>query len=84
MLYRGAFGDVTKREYQGREVAVKRLRIYGTSDLQKVIRVRHHSYSQFPTVLTITRIGVLQGVCVMEGPSTSKRVAAPGSDNDRD
>jgi len=39
VLYRGGFGDVSKREYQGREVAVKRLRIYDTSDLQKVIRV---------------------------------------------
>jgi len=39
VLYRGGFGDVSKREYQGREVAVKRLRIYDTSNLQKVIRV---------------------------------------------
>ena len=41
VLYRGGFGDVSKREYQGREVAVKRLRIYDTSDLQKVVRVGH-------------------------------------------
>ena len=39
VLYRGGFGDISKRKYQGREVAVKRLRIYDTSDLQKVIRV---------------------------------------------
>jgi len=39
VLYRGGYGDVSKREYQGREVAVKRLRIYATSDLQKIIRV---------------------------------------------
>ena len=39
VLYHGGFGDVSKRKYQGREVAVKRLRIYDTSDLQKVIRV---------------------------------------------
>ncbi|KAF9647563.1 kinase-like protein [Thelephora ganbajun] len=38
LLYRGGFGDVWKREYQGREVAVKVLRIYATSDLRKVIR----------------------------------------------
>jgi len=37
--YRGGFGDVSKHEYQGREVAIKRLRIYDTSDPQKVIRV---------------------------------------------
>ena len=75
---------MSKREYQGREVAVKKLRIYDTSDLQNVIRVRCQWYNQFLTVLTITRTGVLQGVCVVEGPSTSKRVAAPRSDNDRD
>ena len=39
VLYHGGYGDVSKREYQGREVAVKRLRMGGTSDLQKVIRV---------------------------------------------
>ena len=39
VLYHGGFGDVSKCKYQGREVAVKRLRIYDTSDLQKVIRV---------------------------------------------
>ena len=39
VLFQGGFGDVSKREYQGREVAVKRLRIYDTSDLQNVIRV---------------------------------------------
>jgi len=41
VLYHGGFGDVSKREYQGREVAVKRLRIYDTADLQKVIRMSH-------------------------------------------
>jgi len=39
VLYRGGFGDVSKREYQGREVAVKRLRIYDTSNPQKVVHV---------------------------------------------
>lgn len=41
VLYRGGFGDVSKREYHGREVAVKTLRIYTTSDLQIAIRVGH-------------------------------------------
>ena len=39
VLYRGGFGDVSRREYQGRGVAVKKLRLYDTSDLQKIIRV---------------------------------------------
>jgi len=45
VLFHGGFGDVSKREYQGREVAVKRLRIYATSDLKKIIRVGLKSYS---------------------------------------
>jgi len=49
VLYHGGFGDVSKREYQGREVAVKRLRIYATSDLKKIIRVGFKSYSSLPT-----------------------------------
>ena len=38
-LYRGGFGDVWKGEHYGREVAVKVLRIYSTSDLQRIIGV---------------------------------------------
>jgi hypothetical protein len=34
--------------------------------------------------LTVNRAEVLQGICAVEGSSPSKRVAAPGSDNDRD
>ena len=37
----GGFGDVWKQEYEGREVAVKVLRIYLTSDLRKITRVSH-------------------------------------------
>ena len=39
VMYRGGFGDVSKREYHGREVAVKMLRKYTSSDPQKIIRV---------------------------------------------
>jgi len=38
-LRRGGYGDVWKREYQGQTVAVKVLRVYEESDLQKLIRV---------------------------------------------
>ena len=44
LRYRGGFGDVWKRMYQGREVAVKVLRTYATSDLEKITRVSR----QFP------------------------------------
>ena len=38
-LYRGGFGDVSRRNYQGREVAVKTLRVSTTSDLQTITHV---------------------------------------------
>jgi len=38
-LYRGGFADVWKGDYRGREVAVKVIRTYTKSDLQKVIGV---------------------------------------------
>ena len=40
-LYRGGFGDVYKRRYQGRDVAVKVLRTYADTDIPKVTRVSH-------------------------------------------
>ena len=40
VLFRGGFGDVSKRIYEGRDVAVKTLRTYSTSDFQTIIRVR--------------------------------------------
>ena len=38
-LYRGGFADVWKGEHCGRDVAVKVIRIYSDSDLQRVIGV---------------------------------------------
>ena len=40
-LYRGGFADVWKGEHCGRDVAVKVLRTYSNSDLQKVIGVSY-------------------------------------------
>ena len=42
-LYHGGFAEVWKGEYQGREVAVKVLKMYKTSDLVKITRVGSHS-----------------------------------------
>ncbi|KAF9645531.1 kinase-like protein, partial [Thelephora ganbajun] len=36
-LYHGGFADVWKGEYQGRHVAVKALRVYSTSDFDRII-----------------------------------------------
>jgi hypothetical protein len=35
-------------------------------------------------ILTANYVGLLQGICIMENPSTRERAAAHGSDNDRD
>ena len=40
--YQGGYADVWKGEYQGRKVAVKVLRICGSSNLDKVLRVCHY------------------------------------------
>ena len=38
-LYRGGFADVWKGEHCGRDVAVKVIRTYSNSDLQRIIGV---------------------------------------------
>ena len=38
-LYRGGFADVWKGKYRDRDVAIKVIRMYQTSDLQKIIGV---------------------------------------------
>ena len=38
-LYRGGFADVWKGKYRDRDVAIKVLRTYSTSDFQKIICV---------------------------------------------
>lgn len=46
-LYRGGFADVWKGKYHDRDVAMKVLRTYSTSDLQKIIGVGCWSRSPF-------------------------------------
>ena len=38
-IYKGGFGDVWRGEHCGRDVAIKAIRTYSNSDLQKIIRV---------------------------------------------
>ena len=38
-LYRGGFADVWKGGYSGRDVAVKVMRMYSVSDLEKITKV---------------------------------------------
>ena len=41
-LYSGGYADVWMGEHQGRKVAVKVLRVYSTSDLDKITNVSRH------------------------------------------
>ena len=41
-LYHGGFAEVWKGEYRGREVAVKVLKVYATTDLVKTTKVGSH------------------------------------------
>ena len=45
-LYHGGFAEVWKGEHQGREVAVKVLRVYVTSNIVKITRVGFHTRSK--------------------------------------
>ena len=46
-LYRGGYADVWMGEYQGHEVAVKVLRVYSASNLDKIISVgRHQNFAK--------------------------------------
>jgi len=49
LMYGGGFGDVWNHEFQGREVAVKVLKTYLTSDLEKIVRVGRHWCFSLPT-----------------------------------
>ena len=47
-LYRGGYADVWKGEHEGRHVAVKVLRVYSTSDFEKITSVRISSARRHP------------------------------------
>ena len=55
--YRGGFADVWKGDYQGRSVAAKVVRVYSTSDFDKITRVRR-SYRVRNLALTNLRRSV--------------------------
>ena len=47
-LYQCGFADVWKGEYKGQDVAVKVLRMYSTTDLDKIRNVGPHILSEVP------------------------------------
>ena len=72
-------------EHQGRKVAVKVLKVYLTSDFNKITSVSHH-----PRVAKSAyrraddrrdRVDILQGSCNVEEPSPSECAPALGSDD---
>ena len=84
-LYRGGFADVWKGEHCGLDVAVKVIRIYSDSDLQRVIGVGHDSaLSPHTCTLMVTRVEVLQGGCRVENPPASEHPPADWSNDVRD
>ena len=82
--FRGGFADVWKGKHRGRDVAVKVIRTYSNSDLQKIVGVSCWlcSFSR-GCALTVPYIEVLQGGCNVENPPASERPAAHRSDNVR-
>ena len=84
-LYRGGFADVWKGKHLDLDVAVKVLRTYSNSDLQKIIGVGcslcslpAHRHSDQACV------EILQGGHDVENPSASECATSGGSDDDRD
>ena len=65
------------------EVAVKVLRVYVDSDLQKIARVGFPSHV-ITTMLTVICVEVLQRVSSVESSSSSERITAGRSHHDRD
>jgi len=73
---------VWKGKCQDRPVAVKILRVYSTSDFEKIIRVGSHVLSRsLHRRLMLAVVEVLQGGRDVEDSSSSKRTPAVGSDN---
>ena len=72
--YRGGFADVWKGEHCGRDVAVKVVRTYSDSNLQKILGVSCLLHSILCAgVLTVPYAEILQRGCSMEDPPSSKR-----------
>lgn len=83
-LYSGGYSDVWMGEYQGCKVAVKVLRVYTTSNLNKITSVGHSL--NFPRAFQGVddgRVEVLQGSDDMEKSPQPKRAPTIGCDDER-
>ena len=81
--YHGGFAEVWKAEHKGREVAVKVLKIYASSNLAKVTKVCSPLSKSVYRPVDVDHAEVLQGSCYMEIPSPSECVTVIGRDDDR-
>ena len=70
-------------DHQGRQVAVKVLRVYLSSDFDKITHVGCLCGVQKVRMdeLTMTFVGFLQRSCDVENSSPSERFTSAGSDN---
>ena len=81
-LYRGGFADVWKGKHQGCHVAVKVLRVYSTSDLEKMTSVSSNRLLEVCIRgLILTTAEILQGSCDLECSSPSECIAVIGGDD---
>ena len=71
-LYRGGFADVWKGKHCDREVAVKVMRTYSNSDLQRILGVSRLKISLHVELLTTPYVEILQGSSGVESPSASE------------
>ena len=80
-LYRGGYADVWKGECRGRDVAVKVVKTYQISELQKIIGVGRHTCFLSTADSLIELIEVLRGGGDVETPLASECPAASGSND---
>jgi hypothetical protein len=83
-LCHGGFADVWKGQHRGREVAAKVLRVYLTSDFERIRKVDHPRLVVCTNGLTVSGTGVLQGSCNVEVPPSPKRTATIGRNDGRE
>ena len=81
--YSGGFGEVWMGEHQGRQVAVKVLKVYLTSDFDKVRSVGflRGILTVRARKLTMIHVEVLQGSHDVENPSPSECITTVRSDD---
>ena len=81
-LYHGGYADVWKGKLEGVHVAIKVLRVFSTSDFEKIKGVSFQVLSKtFSVRLTLAVAEVLQGSHELEDSPTPKRATTVGSDD---